>query len=364
MVQQGSELWYLLFPLFIVIIAVPGIVRPNRGKVLLAILLFFSMFRGDNVGNDTKNYMDDNRIYNTANFLNNFTSTEDVIDNFGYRTEFSTSFLNWIVYELNLPPRTIIFTYSILLLVLLYLALKRLQINTSLALMFFVLSSLYYFSLSAARQLAAVGLFAYGITFIFEEDKKRYLFFLFAILATSFHISSIFFIWLYFIRYIKIQRRLLYYIAATICIITSLLDFNITTLVYRFFDVEYVTRYMGLYDESIRSIKGRIFDFLIYVFFLLIFDLRNTEKESDTYDVLFILSVILMALFGHSAILIARITYFVTIFISFYISKVVIESELYNNRLAVSFFLLYCALCIYDLGTWSNALTSGYYLMF
>ena len=363
MVHQGWDLWYVIFPIVILGIALSHYSKPKTGILLLYILLFFSMFRGDHVGNDTMNYLDETTISYAASSFES-PSADDVIDNLGKKIEFSSLALNWLVYNLDLPPRIIIFTYSILLFVFLYLALRRLRINISLALMFFVLSGLYYFSLTAARQMAALGIMAYGITFLFENNKRRHLFFVFTIIAASFHISAVFFVWLFALRFISINRKMSMVIVSCIGLVTILISFNITDYIYRFFNLEYVARYMGMFDESERSLLGRINDLILLSFSLCVFMKRRGGDRTDLFDNLFLLGLILWALFSHSSMLIARITYYVTVFEVFFFSKIIRENQCFKDKRFMAVFALYCLVTIYGMRGWAETLTSGYYLMF
>ena len=87
--------------------------------------------------------------------------------------------------------------------------------------------------------------------------------------------------------------------------------------------MEYIQAYEGLYDVNNRSLLGRVFDFLTFLFFIYSFYYRrinDKETKSDTYDVLFALAIILMALFAHVSMLIARVTYYLIVFICLYMA--------------------------------------------
>ena len=364
MAPQGSELWYMVFPVIILGIALLHYRKPKTGLLLLFILLFFSMFRGDHVGNDTLNYLDENQISYSAANLNNGIDADNLIENFGNKIEFGAVLLNYIVYNMDLPPRLIVFTYSLLTILFLYFALKKLKVNTSLGLAFYVLAGLYFFSLSAARQMAAVSIFIYGFTFVFREDNKRFLFFPFIIIAASFHISALFYIWLYLLRSINLKRSFLLVVMTIICLFMILSSINIMDYVYRLFDLEYVARYMGEFDDSERSLLGRVFDLIRFGFLVYVYSIRKNGEKCDIYDTTFALAVVLMALFGHSSMLVARITYYITIVICMYIPKVMVEQRLLNNKQYMSFFIIFVITTINGMRGWADLLTSGYYLMF
>ena len=361
---MGSDLWYYIFPIIVLIVGFLGYKKPSIGKILLYVLLFFSMFRGDNVGNDTKGYMDSSRIEYKNSRISGGIDYEYAVDNIGQETEYGDALLNSIVYRLNLSGRVIIFSYSLLTFIFLFAALKRLKINVALALVFYVFNTHYFFSLSAARQMAAVSIFLYGVTFLFCNDKRKFLFFFFTILATMFHTSAIFYIWIFLLRYVKCSRKLLIIISSAAVLVTVFFSFNILDLVYNTFDLEYVSNYMGRFDESERGIKGRIFDVLRFAFILYALIARTKTNNADTYDVVYCLAIVLMALFTHSNILISRITFYITPFMCLFWSKIIIENRCLKNVTFVALLALYLFLAEYEMGIWSSALRSGYYLMF
>ncbi len=364
MAPQGSELWYMVFPIIVLGIALLHYRKPKTGLLLLFILLFFSMFRGDHVGNDTLNYLDENQISYSAANLNDGIGADNLIDNFGKKIEFGAILLNYIVYNFDLPPRLIIFTYSIIAIVFLFLALKRLRINTSLGLLFFVLLSHYFLSFNFARQYCAIGLFIFGVTYLFRDDKSKCLFFIYTLLAAFFHISALFFSWMYLLRYVKVSRSLLLVLMSIVCLFTIFSSYNIMDYIYRLFNIEYVTRYMGEFDDSDRSLLGRLNDCIVYGFMLFLFYIRKGNRLCDLYDILFALSIVLMALMGHSSWLVSRITFYSTAFCCFYIPKVVLEKKALANNHFLVFFSIYCVVIVYGFRTMADAMTSGYYLMF
>ena len=361
---QGSYLWYILFPIVLSILAAFLYKSKNGGKVFVIILLFFSMFRGDNVGNDTKNYLDPHYIYLRSLNVDTDISGESILSLWGERIEFGSALLNGIVYSLDLHPRIIVFAYSIITLLFLYYALKKFKVNSVIALLMYVLIGQYFFSLSAARQMAAVSVFLFGLTFLFEQGKRKYLFSLYAVLGTSIHASCIFFIWIYFLRYLRIKKSVALVLMSVTCALMVISSINIMDYVYRLFSIEYVQNYSGFFDSSERSLLGRIIDVINFGFLIYVFSLRNHCKECDLRDILFVLAVLLYALFGHSSLLVARITFYITIFICVYISQSIIEARLLKRN---SFFILlfcYWLIHIYGLRVWGDMLTSGYYLMF
>lgn len=368
--NEGSVLWYYLFPLAITLIAVIGYRRNKAGIIVLLLLLFFSMFRGDNVGNDTLRYMDSGYISTKSESFSSFDfnfSTFDFEEDFGRNLELGSLLLNYIVYKTHSSARIIIYVYALIAMLFLYFSLKKIGVSTAIGLMFYVLLSLFFFSLSASRQMAAISIFCFGITYIFNDDRKKYFFFVYLLLAALFHASAVFYFWVFFAPHIKINRNIVLIIVSAFCLFSCFTSYDIADLIYSTFKMEYIQAYEGLYDVNNRSFMGRVFDFLTFSFFIYSFYYRRKdakEQKSDTYDVLFALAIILMALFSHVSMLIARVTYYLVIFICLYMAMLSKESNCMKKQNFLLVFFAYLVLVEYNFGVWAHTLQSGYYLMF
>lgn len=377
--EQGSALWYYLFPTVLSVIVLLKYKQKATGLFILIILLFFSMFRGDHVGNDTMSYMDPERIQYLGTALDINASREYISDNFGSKTEFITVLLNIVVYNFNLHPRVIIYFYSIITFVFLYLALARFKVNQSIGLLVYVLTGLYYFSLSATRQMAAVSIVLWGMYYLlspvndvglnlslrYDTKNSALKYIATVIVAGMIHASAIFFITLIFVRYLKVNRKILGVVMIVVAVVCVLLSFNFMDIVYKLINMEYVARYMGLYEEGGRSLMGRLFDILRYSFFIYLFIYCPHQKRANGYDMLYAMAIILLALFVQTNELLARITYYVTVFMCVYIPYALLNrtKTLSGNRLYL--FMMYIVISIYGIGKYGySSLTSGYYLMF
>lgn len=355
-----SELWFLYFPFWVIVFSIGFYKKPKFAFVLLLVLLFFSMYRGDEVGNDTLNYLSDRRM---SGRLNGFNYVDT--GNFGSNLELGDMLIYYIVDRFRLPFRYIIYAYSLITMIFLFSAFKRLKVNAALGMMFYVMTCLYFFSFSAARQMAAVSIFLFGVSFLFYDDKKKYFFFVAVVAASLFHASAFFFIWAYFLKYLKVNRNTLFLIAVLFCAFAVLFSYDITSFLYNNINIDYITRYQGEYDNTGgRSIIGRIFDLTKYTFFLYMFRMTKTEVKADLYDILYIAAIIFMALFSHASILIGRVTYYLTVFMCVYLAKQSVTYNLPKNSNVYVPFIGYTLICLFELSSWYKGLNSGYYLMF
>lgn len=360
MVQQGSELWYLFFPIVVIFISLSGYKRKNTGKLLLFVLLFFSMFRGDNVGHDTKNYL--KRVEYKYDAFDDATDLGVLTSGIGTNLEVVDNSFYYFIHKLDLPSRTILYIYSIITIFFYYFALRRLRVNPSLGLMFYVLLYLYYFSFSNARQMASASVFLYAISFLLYNKRKKF-FFLFFILSSAIHFSAFFFIWIYFFQFVKINRTILFYIMVATLFIMTFTDIRLMNLVYNLVNIDIIQGYKGEFEYGTRTIYGRIVDVFIYGFYLFVFKMRNVFKTTDLMDVFFTLGFVISILLAHESLLISRIAFYLSPLMCAYLAMVLYERKLFYGRFQ-GIFIAYLILVLYTLSGWYISLESGYYLSF
>jgi len=161
--------------------------------LIVVLLLFFSMFRGMNVGIDTAHYLAD------------FSQRELDLSSFSvYSSEFIFIGFERLCIALNLSTQYVIYFFSIITFYFLVKSSQRFNVSVSLVCLFYVLFDYYTLSLNIARQFAAASILLYAYSYLQYIDRRRFCFFLFVILASGFHIVSFVFIVLYFVRYINI----------------------------------------------------------------------------------------------------------------------------------------------------------------
>lgn len=172
-------------------------ITKKKSIAYLGILFLFvlALFRDVSVGIDTINYV----TYKPESEHRGLSSIQVVF---------------YFVYGLLpiLGSRTVIVFLTTITFLFLVLSCKRFKISVAYAFFFFVLFDFYNLSLNIMRQYAAISVLLYAYSFIFEKTNKKYLFFVFLLLASSLHTSSLFFAWVYFLRFIdlsSIKRPLL-----------------------------------------------------------------------------------------------------------------------------------------------------------
>ncbi len=358
---MGSYAFYAILPIVLLLMVYSS--KNNRTSMIIFFMLFFfSIFRGDKVGNDTMNYMDPSTFDSRLNNINILSDSEFL--DIGSSFEISTNMLYYFVQALDLPARTIISLFSIITFLFLLLAIKRFRVPSGLALFYFVLFSHYYYSYSAARQIASVCILLYAYSFLIEDNKKKYLFMPWTIVAGSIHISSLLFIPLICLKNIKVSRKRTILIIYLLSLFFAFSNGAIVENLLNKLDLYYIVHHMDTYGEvSTTNIVGKTFIFVklttLTIFFYYI---RGKNKYTDIYDNLFLISILFYFLFMGLSTYISRISYGLTIFNCIYLAKFLdIKTE--RNALLRLNYLIFCVFFLYDtiyLGY--HALSHGYYL--
>ncbi len=164
--------------------------------------------------------------------------------------------LNKILIFFNLPPQSIMFMTSFLMLFFLFKALlkKKSIIPIEYGLLAFLLL-FFQSSFNVIRLMLAVSIFFYNISNI--ENKKIYKYILYSLLATSIHFSALITIPLYWIfNFFKFDNKLFKRILLYILIIFVFTNFNkvlfsiISNL--NFLNLNYYNNYIGNSNDSVR----------------------------------------------------------------------------------------------------------------
>ena len=279
------------------------------GMLLMFILFLVLTFRGENVGSDTIMY------YN-----NDF----NVDLEFSLTNKFEISFqtISYFISELNLNPRWCLYLLSALTFVFLYLSAKRYNklFGTSYVCFFYFFFLLGFYSLAfnISRQLLAVSILLYAYSFLFENNIKKFYFIIYAILASSFHISSIIFIPLFFVNkldFTKIPFKSVFSILFVLFTFVVLFKSTILSFVTsRFSALQIYSTYVDDAVTSNKSIVGLLVDYLEFLMAMFIYYWLTKKLCHKTLSNLFLLSILvdilLMALYGN----IYRIRLGITIF--------------------------------------------------
>lgn len=310
--------FYYLFPVFVLIIALWGYKKEWVGIVLFMLMLFFSMFRGDYVGTDTIHYLE-----GTGARYYQFIETD--VSSIGLsKYEIIFFGLNYLVYLNDLSPRVVIYFFSIITFLFLFLSARRFKVNTSLVALFYIFLNYYFWSFNVSRQLAALSICLFAISYINEKDKKKYLFFLWIIIASLIHNATITLLVVYLFKNIKVKRNVallvtgLLYVSMILIPVTQLILVILKNMGFVYTD-DYGLG--GAFKETEMSAIGYIYQLINGFLLLMFYKYRTKEKKTDFLDVLFLFSMIVTAILVHGNLGTWRLTLNYTIIQCLYLSS-------------------------------------------
>ena len=188
------------------------------------------------------------------------------------------------------------------------------------------------FDMGVIRQGAAISVFLFSIQYIKERNLFKYLVVIFV--ACAFHVSSLFFLPLYFIGDRKIERRK---ILILISIAFTLMYSNVGSVLINQLsssNIPIISEKLGYY--SVSSSGDLLISIVKRIVFLVIFlEFQNRYKTSKFFDIClngYLLSIIMGSVFSFLPILAGRGVmglYFLQVYIfSYMVSKVTIGQRI------------------------------------
>ena len=282
--------------------------------VAFSVVLFFSLFRGDNIGIDTINYLDV-RTHSEIDLSN------IELDSNTKFFEFSTNFVYYLIENWHFPKRTIISFFSIVTFAFIYLSSKQFKVKLGYLLFFFTLGGLFLHSFNISRQIAAISVVLYSLYFIFESPKKSILFFLYILIATSIHGACLYLSVLYIFRWVKISQKKA---VLAILLLSPFFLFNIISplnLLINYSPVFFVEHYYDDFNTRDVSILGYVAGFLCLGIQVLLLQYSPINKRMT----LFVVAILVTCITGHLPTIIMRLfiifDFIVCLFYSEYLEK-------------------------------------------
>lgn len=302
-----------MFPyyfLFISAFFLAWLAPPKVGKWgLFFLMLAMSMFRGMNVGGD------DTLAYYQNAFEHEFSWTSTV----SYDLEFLFVWWTNFIREHGLNPRWCLYSLSLIQFFFLYLSSKRYKVGLEKVLFFFLLLNYYYLSLEISRQFAAATILLYGYSFIREPGKKKLVFFLMVLLATSIHLSSILGLIIFVCDYFTITpQRIKWPIVYLIFLFAFIFVQTAGVKISDFFlnRIEYLNFYTHLAKETEAVTSSSLIGYLVLLiklsFHLYVFS-KIVKSGEITVANIFLLSIVFSLLFSPIGGNIRRLMYIFSI---------------------------------------------------
>lgn len=330
-------LWYFVFPIFITIIAIAGQRKPAAGLWVLFILLFFSVFRSNQVGLDTISYIEN--VRNGSFLFNNYSFEENIA--LGNR-DILFYYVCFLIDKIGLSPRWILCYLALVTMVFLYMGAKRFRINIPIFLMFCVISTIYLHSLNIARQMAAVSVCFYATSFLQEKTKKSLLFWPWMLFAMLTHSSAFICLLLFPLKYISLNRKnagVVLYCFSIIGIFVPM-----TSVFFRYF--QYLSLFSSFnegygvastdFEMGSGGVVGSLYKLMLFTIYYFVYRDISKEKKTNFIDNIFLLSIFFNALFAaETNIGTTRIRYYFFPFQCMYFTMYFFNNQIGKNKKVV-----------------------------
>lgn len=267
----------------------------NKWIFFFILLLFFfiNIFRDYSVGTDygrnyKRNY-DSSITYDlNSNLKLDLSETSDVLTT---QNEIAWRFITFVSKKMDLPFSFVNFIAASLIFTFLFLALRRSPLPVF-SLLLYLLLFRYFASFNILRQSVSITILLYAIKYVEERNMLKY--FLYCIFASLFHASSLILIFVYFLPFLKINKKtsyLLIFISFLVPIlqIDKLLlgifyDFNLINSYVKYLDIGYEFKRLMIVYYIPNIILSFIFIYLHY---------KSETKELNIYSKLWFLSLLI-----------------------------------------------------------------------
>lgn len=323
---------YLIILLFILLISIRDPYEMKFfDKIFFITLTAISGFRYD-VGTDFFGYVD---------YFNSIRNGEVTPAEIGF------VIISKTLTSFQLGSQSMFMVYSALTMLFIYKGLKFfMKENYALKPVLYILMVIftYFPSLNGVRQALAAAILFYASQYIIEKDFKRFT--LWVCISVTFHLSSIFYIIVYFIGPINYKKFtmlfviLLSFVFAQLGIVSKNLEFLYLNL--SFLDVGgYLENYL-YHSYNNREIQfGIVFyiNLMVLLLFIFIKDRIIINKKSlFTFNLFYFF--VLINIWSMDAAMLSRLTYFFSIYMAITISRFGIIFDK-NSRRIVEYVLIF-----------------------
>lgn len=358
--------FYVLLTIFFALLLIRHRKYPSRIGVLISFMLcFLSAFRGENVGHDTTYYIDIEYIRQSAGLSITSWSDFSDIDN---SIEIISNYINKIVYTLNLNGQWVVIQYAIIMIVFLYMSCKRLKVNATYTMAFFVILGYFFYSLSACRQISAVCVIMYAMTYLKENNNNSRLFFIWIIVAIMIHSASFICVLLYLVRLLPktLSYKKVGWGVFVMSILLTLSKNDFLNQMSILASSEHFSDYLEGYGQtstSLSSLVGCWVETGCLFYFFLKKKRGEIEKEMTVFDYLFLMSFFVNAALLQYDGLVARVKYNLVIMQCCYLAQLFVNKSIWNYQSNIMM-LIFMMLRVMKNYYFEVALESDYYFCF
>lgn len=333
--------------------------RPPLGYLLVFFLFIIAAFRAEYVGEDTEDYLSLSSIAKRAYFadISNMSFTD-----IGSSVELVNNFVCKIIIDFGLDSRFILVFYSFVMILFVFLAFKKLNVNIVYGFSFFVILELFFYSLSACRQMCAVGVLMYAYSCLYE--KKTYKFFIYTLVATLIHSFSIFSFFIYFVKYIPPLSRKISIIIYVLSILLLFLRIDFINYLSIYLNFDHVTSYVDNYGDIVdRTVLSYITRSIHITFLFYCYKAVTTNSSLSTIKNIFLISIVLYAFLSNYAGILSRILFNFSVVQCAVLSLAFQNSEKMKSLNGIAFYSLFLLIHIVWNSHYIVSLNSNYSLM-
>lgn len=296
--------------------------------IIGSILVLFAGLRANTIGQDTPQYQ---YIYNTfiqhgyEYELSSRGSRSDAEIGYFIIQAIFSQFVNYNVFKFLcsaftiIPACFIIYKYS-----------NRPQISFF---VFFALPIFTLLSMTAMRQGVAFGMCMFA--FHYAITRKLKIFLLCILVAFLFHTSSIFFLPIYFINFLKYKRNYNWYILALIILI-GVTSSSIFTILVKYSRLKYEIGEAG-------GVKMLVFLLLLYMASIFI-KITILQKTLHKFNLYLLVYTILLWLIGMNVAAVFRLAAYTEFFLCLYISNTLFEIK--KSTVRKTIIVTVCIICV------------------
>ena len=194
--------YFIMLSILIICVFIENTMSTQKSKnsvFLFALLPYFVLMalKDRTIGTDTEGYF--LSFAAMANYdFKSFLSMDDL----GYeRIEKGYKLFIWLLTRISNDGQLLLLATAIVSTLALYSFIKNNANNKSLALFFFITLGFFQFAMTGIRQTLAISVTLFGYKYI--REQKLLIFLIFALVATQFHKSAIFFLPLYLVARMK-----------------------------------------------------------------------------------------------------------------------------------------------------------------
>lgn len=244
--------------------------------------------------------------------------------------------LNKLVYKISTDYQSIFIVTSLIILLLIFITIYRECNKYELGIYLFITLYHFYSSFNVIRQYIAIAITFYAVKYIFEHKFYKYL--IAILLASSFHITAIIMIPVYFIVQIKMDTKDFIYGAIIGIVCLNAFEKVLSILIDLFPKYEQ-------YNDSVLFTYGSIRGLVIYgIIFMVIYIYRDKLIKADIKNsvyINFIFISLLVSILTTRGVLFARIAGFFNIYAVILIPNLIDIFNKKERRL-----LYYSILCV------------------